>query len=405
MAYNKRTWATGNVVGAVDLNRMEGGIEENHPGYEYREEIVTLWEGSVTTEDDNGYYYASIPYTKQITADKLRVTFDGVVYECNKKVDAEAGGNVYGANGNVDDGFDFSYYPFTIFSGIDPSGSVYSELDTETEGTHTLKIEADNSTVTTTECFQKAVKSVGDSGYECTASWKWVFYEDGATEEDEGGNPSTLLLGKYVDASEIKVVFNGKEYACPRMAIPDGYVYGSSHIATADYPFGLEFHKDGISYLYTKEPMNFNIEVAIPVIISTVTPCFETAVKTVTGGLTVINAYSKQDGDDIIFTLGKTGKEILEILQSNGNIAINISPQESSMDLHFPYSMGGTGLTPIKNATLTAQNKIATSSLKAAAPALYINIISPYIKEQFVQWQFTTQYLDNYPSYTYSSGK
>lgn len=28
MSYNKRTWATGNVVGAVDLNRMEQGIED-----------------------------------------------------------------------------------------------------------------------------------------------------------------------------------------------------------------------------------------------------------------------------------------------------------------------------------------------------------------------------------------
>ena len=29
MSYNKRTWATGNVVGAVDLNRMEQGIEDS----------------------------------------------------------------------------------------------------------------------------------------------------------------------------------------------------------------------------------------------------------------------------------------------------------------------------------------------------------------------------------------
>ena len=29
MSYNKHTWATGNVVGAVDLNRMEQGIEDS----------------------------------------------------------------------------------------------------------------------------------------------------------------------------------------------------------------------------------------------------------------------------------------------------------------------------------------------------------------------------------------
>lgn len=32
MSYNKRTWATGNVVGAVDLNRMEQGIEDASGG-------------------------------------------------------------------------------------------------------------------------------------------------------------------------------------------------------------------------------------------------------------------------------------------------------------------------------------------------------------------------------------
>ena len=29
MSYNKRTWATGNVVGAVDLNRIENGIADS----------------------------------------------------------------------------------------------------------------------------------------------------------------------------------------------------------------------------------------------------------------------------------------------------------------------------------------------------------------------------------------
>lgn len=29
MSYNKRTWANGNVIGAVDLNRIEQGIEDS----------------------------------------------------------------------------------------------------------------------------------------------------------------------------------------------------------------------------------------------------------------------------------------------------------------------------------------------------------------------------------------
>ena len=35
MSYTKREWATGNVVGAVDLNRIENGIEEAGSGSNY----------------------------------------------------------------------------------------------------------------------------------------------------------------------------------------------------------------------------------------------------------------------------------------------------------------------------------------------------------------------------------
>ena len=59
---------------------------------------------------------------------------------------------------------------------------------------------------------------------------------------------------------------------------------------------------------------------------------------------------------------------------------------------------------PIKNATLTAQNKTATP-LKAKLIALIIDIISPDIEEKFVKWQFSAKNLEDYPSYTYCTGK
>lgn len=46
MSYNKRTWANGNVVGAVDLNRIEQGIEDSRG-------ILVV--NSVYNENDDSY--------------------------------------------------------------------------------------------------------------------------------------------------------------------------------------------------------------------------------------------------------------------------------------------------------------------------------------------------------------
>ena len=46
MSYNKRTWANGNVVGAVDLNRIEQGIEDSRG---------LLVVNSVYNENDDSY--------------------------------------------------------------------------------------------------------------------------------------------------------------------------------------------------------------------------------------------------------------------------------------------------------------------------------------------------------------
>jgi len=316
MAYNKRTWATGNVVGAVDLNRMEGGIEENHPGYEYREEIITLWEGSVTTEGEEEEAYAIFPYTEQIVADKLCVTFNGTTYVCEKIVNGEDiiyGGYVYGNR-------DFSKYPFIISSGTDSYG-IFNEIDTKTAGTYTLKIEADNSTITTNKGFQKAVKSVGDSGYECTTSFEEVFSESGVTEEPKDPDKpitATLSYTGFIDADEIKVVFNGTEYTCPKKAIADYAVYGSYSSSFTDYPFAIGFSQSQGNLLQTKDPINFTIEVDVPVITATVTPCFETAVKTAIGSVNGVKVVHIRGDSTSGFTCDTSCDEMEAIVKNGG---------------------------------------------------------------------------------------
>ena len=49
MSYTKREWATGNVVGAVDLNRMESGIEDAGSGQVL---VVNLTSNAGTTTAD-----------------------------------------------------------------------------------------------------------------------------------------------------------------------------------------------------------------------------------------------------------------------------------------------------------------------------------------------------------------
>ena len=51
MSYNKHTWATGNVVGAVDLNRMEQGIED--AGNSGSGEVLVV--NAVYNENDDSY--------------------------------------------------------------------------------------------------------------------------------------------------------------------------------------------------------------------------------------------------------------------------------------------------------------------------------------------------------------
>ena len=243
-------------------------------GYECQEAYETLWNGNVVTEYPEGelvtYAAGVIPYTSLITADKLRVTFDGVIYECDKIMSRN--GNLYGGIG-TDGNVNWGKYPFAI-----GSSSNQNRLLTKYDGAHTLIIEADNSTVTTTECFQKAVKSASDSGYECSTSFEEAFSESGTTTKDEDASYCALDYKGLIDAGEIKVVLNDKEYICQKMIIDNGIGYGGVE-SFADYPFMLASSSHG-NVLVTKDPMDFDITVFHSVATAKVTDCFKAAVNT-----------------------------------------------------------------------------------------------------------------------------
>ena len=96
----------------------------------------TVFEGSVTTENTDDGVLGNINYESVIDADKIKVTFNGTEYECDKITTPV--GNAYGGIG--ESGPDFSEYPFAIMSGqgLETAQTI---VYTETAGTYTLKIE------------------------------------------------------------------------------------------------------------------------------------------------------------------------------------------------------------------------------------------------------------------------
>lgn len=131
-----------------------GGVD---CGYSCTEGWVTLTDESVTTaaDEEGGTPEANLAYSTPIDAETVKVTFDGTEYICTGR--EELGSMEYGAIwDDATSSFDWSTYPFNIYPG-----KVHIRLFTETAGTHQVKIETFEETIETSECFRKAVKSVG----------------------------------------------------------------------------------------------------------------------------------------------------------------------------------------------------------------------------------------------------
>lgn len=161
MAYEKHEWQCGETITADKLNHIEDGIAEasggGTAGYECTEERVTLAEESVTTAVDPEYpddgAFGTLSYAEPITADMLKVTFNGAEYNCSA-IAGEAGAVSYGAQYDAQSGgFDWSEYPFSINSYHGDN-----RISTETAGTHQVKIEVVQLSSEISECFKAAVQ-------------------------------------------------------------------------------------------------------------------------------------------------------------------------------------------------------------------------------------------------------
>lgn len=160
MSYTKREWATGNVVGAVDLNRIENGIADidvdEIRGWGVQN--TQLFSESVTTVTKEGASDASaeFAYSQQITADAITVSFNGTDYHCNR-IDGPMGSTYYGGY-NLPSA-DYSEYPFYIESV--PIMGVRNAFHTETAGTYTVAVSTETAEVS--DNFSVAVDQCVDT--------------------------------------------------------------------------------------------------------------------------------------------------------------------------------------------------------------------------------------------------
>lgn len=154
MAYDKHTWTCNEPITVERLNHIEDGIANagGDCGFECEEGWVTLTEESVTTVLDGAFNGGTLSYSQLIDADSIKVTFDGVEYECEKTV---TDGNIsYGASYDPSTGTaDWSEYPFALASDSNYGNALF----TETAGTYSIKVESVSIDVTTSPCFCAAV--------------------------------------------------------------------------------------------------------------------------------------------------------------------------------------------------------------------------------------------------------
>lgn len=122
MSYTPINWQTGQTITAEKLNKMDNG-------WSVTSGTTTICDETITSVDDGGIYVAQLS-ASSITSDAIIVTYDGSTYQC-----AKDGDNGYGDSTD----FTFTTYPFRI----ERDGFII----TETAGTHTVKIEAVESTV------------------------------------------------------------------------------------------------------------------------------------------------------------------------------------------------------------------------------------------------------------------
>lgn len=156
--YTPKNWQCGETITAEDLNHMEQGIAEASEGggcdcgYECTETSTLLTEETVTLADITGQGtigMGALAYSEIISSEYLKITFNGEIKIAKRQYSASPKSYIYNAD-------DFS---LTSYLEQTPTNMVQAG----TTGEVSVKVEEFEESITTTDCFNKAVaKANGD---------------------------------------------------------------------------------------------------------------------------------------------------------------------------------------------------------------------------------------------------
>ena len=234
-----------------------------------------MFNDTITTVQDGDVVLAEMANVPYITADEITVTVDGTEYVCPKvQIVTDC---IYGGVDPDTGHWDFTDYPFAIAS----YGADDTWFSTENAGTYTVKVEATTETVTTTPCFEKAVKTVVDRGYECKESVTELFEANLTTSGTGGEYRATLPYSEPITSDKIFVHFDGEEYVCERQGHEYHPYYGDFNFIK--FPFAIGNPGSG-NVIFTQTANTYHIGVAAAGMEATnISPCFASAVRKASG--------------------------------------------------------------------------------------------------------------------------
>lgn len=152
MAYEKQEWKTGDTITAEKLNHIEDGIDKAQNRYEINEVRELLFEGSLTTEIEEGSAaYTEFEPISPINANEIIVTFNDIEYIVQKDEN-------YSCYGEFD-GQDIDYTTFPFFIGVPSYNVTHYYLYTSEPGTYPIKIESQETEIEISDDFKEAVEA------------------------------------------------------------------------------------------------------------------------------------------------------------------------------------------------------------------------------------------------------
>lgn len=160
-----------------------------------------LFSETVTTvdADDIGLNIGTFTDSTELNSDVLIVTFDGVEYVCPKNFDGSK--NTYGAIfDEFDWTYDFSTYPFQIYSYVDGTGGIVNQIVTETAGEHTVSVVGEN--ITYNSSFADGVKKNSTLIVHFSNIAEGITSDKTVPEIIQAFNNGYLVIGVYTDSTD-----------------------------------------------------------------------------------------------------------------------------------------------------------------------------------------------------------